>query len=460
MRSPNTKNLDESTIFAPLCGISSGSVQIIRVSGPNSRKILEEIVVKPCEITSKPRQLCLKNIKNSDEIIDQALIVFFNAPNSYTGEDVIEINIHASSVIEKDLYDLLIKHGARAAEPGEFTKRAYLNGQLDLIQAEAVADLINSKTKMQARLAKQQLTGRLSSVIDNVAEPLRDLLAVIEAHIDFPEEGIEEQTFKQWQSDLEPIKTELNTLLSTYNAGKLTKEGAQVVLCGIPNVGKSSLLNALARDDRAIVTEIAGTTTDSIEQLINLEGYVISLWDTAGLENKRAVDKIEKLGIEKSWKKIEQANLVVFVFDLTQEIQSQLELLEKIKITKENILVVVNKSDLELPSDVLKQIPEHILISAKGKKDLANFELEIIKSLGLAKNSELILITNKRHQEAILLADNYINNALDLVKTSNESIDLLALELRASLGALTELVGTTPNEDILGRIFSKFCIGK
>ncbi len=453
------------TIFAPLCGPSSGSVQIIRVSGSRSREILEHLIENPIEVISNPRKLFLKNIRNSNETIDQALVVFFETPNSYTGEDVIEINIHASTVIEKELYDLLIKYGARPAEPGEFTKRAFLNGQMDLIQAEAVADLINSKTKEQARLAKQQLTGKLSSLVDSVAEPLRDFLAIIEAHIDFPEEGIEEQTFNQWKEVIAPISKKLKSLLATYSSGRITKEGAQVVLCGIPNVGKSSLLNALAKEDRAIVTEIAGTTTDSIEQLINLNGFVVSLWDTAGLEDEfaqktREIEKIEKLGIEKSWERVRQSDLILFVLDLTQELDSQLKLLEKVKSISE-VLVLINKSDLI--QNVSNQLPDNFLdkyILTSTKEDLNLLEKEIINTLGLNPNSELVLITNKRHEDAVKKADECIDNAKGLLNSSNESIDLLALEVRSALGELSELVGVTPNEDILGRIFSKFCIGK
>ena len=371
-----------STIFAPLCGPSSGSVQIIRVSGSKSKDILSKIIESKDDLFLNPRKLFLKDVINKDtnEVIDKTLITFFESPNSYTGEDSIEINIHASTVIERELYDLLIKHGARAAEPGEFTKRAFLNGQMDLIQAEAVADLINSKTKEQARLAKQQLSGRLSSLVDSVAEPLRDFLAIIEAHIDFPEEGIEEQTFSQWKEVISPISKKLKSLLATYSSGRMTKEGAQVVLCGIPNAGKSSLLNALAKEDRAIVTEIAGTTTDSIEQLISLNGFVVSLWDTAGLEENREVEKIEKLGIEKSWERIKQSDLVLFVLDLTQALDSQLTLLEKVKSTSD-VLVLINKSDII--ENVSKQLPDNFLdkyILTSAKEDLTSLENEIIKT--------------------------------------------------------------------------------
>ena len=446
------------TIVAPLCGSNSGSVQVLRISGKQTAAVIEQIVGLPADVLKNSHKLFLKKIINpkTKEAIDQGLVVFFKSPRSYTGEDCAELHLHASSYIVSEVLNQLNALGVRAAEAGEFTKRAFLNGQIDLLQAEAVADLISSQSEAQARIARQQLSGRLSNVLDQIGEPLRDLLAIIEAHIDFPEEGIEEQTTKSWLSSLSLIQEKIEQLLATYTTGRISREGAQVVLAGVPNAGKSSILNALAGEDRAIVTEIAGTTRDSIEQRINLEGFLISLWDTAGLAEAgvREIDKIEQSGIERSWKKIEQADLVLFVIDPLQNQAEQLVFLEKVKqCSPARLLQIVNKADL------LKENNQNA-ISAKNNLNISTLAKQIVKELGLTKNQDLALLNNQRHKQAVEQAKERLIAATELLNIDSQNLEIIALELRSALFALTELVGATENEDLLGRIFSKFCIGK
>jgi tRNA modification GTPase len=452
------------TIVAPICG-TNGSVQVLRISGKQTREVLEKIINSPASLFANSHKLFLKKIINpiSGEPIDQGLVVFFKAPRSYTGEDCAELNLHASSYIVNEVLAQLTELGLRAAQPGEFTKRAFLNGQIDLLQAEAVADLIASQTAAQARIARQQLSGRLSNTVDEIGEPLRDLLAIIEAHIDFPEEGIEVQTTKAWASALELVKNKIEQLLATYKTGRIAREGAQVVLAGIPNAGKSSLLNALAKEDRAIVTNIAGTTRDSIEQRINLQGFAISLWDTAGLAQARTrkIDEIESIGIEKSWKKIAQADLVLYVIDLTQNLNEQLSFLEEIRLNSPApVLVVVNKADLlSEKSEVILELKAQV-VSAKTNQAIDQLANKIVIELGLRSEQDLVLISNIRHKQAVENAQQYVLAANKLLIQDSQNIEIIALEIKSALIALTELVGVTENEDVLGRIFSKFCIGK
>jgi len=462
------------TIAAPITPAGQGAVTLIRVSGPQAKEALIKISSKAEQAIKSPRTLVFSQILDGSESLDWGLICFFAAPNSFTGEDCFEVNLHGSPYLQRRALEILAADGVRMARPGEFSERAFLNGRIDLSQAEAVADLVAAETKAQAQIARSQLEGKISVAISDLGEPLRNLLAEVEAHIDFPEEGIEAFTYQGWAGHVNAAIKTLERLIGSFAVGKLYRDGAQVALAGVPNAGKSSLLNCLAGEERAIVTPIPGTTRDSIDVRISLEGLFVSLWDTAGLveaeNSNRVLDEVEKLGIERSWKQIENAELVLFVVDPTHEIAEQKAAFIKVAKAARKILLVVNKIDLMSSAaevDLARlnaefshpAAKETFAISAKSKIGLDKLVSGLAAELVPAQSSEGILISNQRHLEALNSAAEALREALPVLAEKLPP-EIFAIHLRQALSALDDIIGVTPNEDILGRIFSRFCIGK
>ena len=453
---------NQDTIFALSTPSGSGALAIVRISGPRVLEISKSIVQKSEKLIRSPREQVYSAITIDGEVIDYALSTYFEEERSFTGEHSLELTVHCSRAILRALFQGLMGLNLRQATPGEFSKRAYLNGKLDLAQAEAVLDLINSETLSQVKAARSQLEGNLSKAVDELGEPLRDLLAEIEANIDFPEEDIEPSKSEEWGEVLDLVYRKLDQYISSFSFGKIIREGALIVLAGVPNAGKSSLMNAFLRDERVIVTNVPGTTRDAIEERIELDGILCRLVDTAGLaedgDGGRVLDSPELLGIEKSKKYIKDADLVVFLFDRGQDPFEQKELLSKIKSLGKKVLLVYSKSDL-FKVQPINNDPVGINYSVSDAESLVELEKGISERLNSLDLGSDIIFTNERHRDCLLKAKNGVfcakNGIIDGIP-----IDLVSFEVRAALASLSEIIGVTEIENILGRIFSKFCIGK
>ena len=458
------------TIVAISTAIGNGGIGIIRMSGKESFKILEKIFKN-----SKGEKLDLNKIKGytiqygtivdtkTNEKIDEVLVSFFKNPKSYTREDMCEINSHGGMIIEKQILEQCLKNGAILAEPGEFTKRAFLNGRIDLSQAESIIDLINSKTEKESKASINQLQGDLSNKINEIRHDLLDIMADIEASIDYPEYDIEEVTNSKALGVLNNTKDKLESLKDTFRSGKILKEGIKTAIIGRPNAGKSSLLNKILKEERAIVSEIEGTTRDTIEEFITIKGIPLKIIDTAGI--RKTSDKIEEIGVKKALDIAKDAELVLVILDnskdLTEEDREILKLAES-----KNSIILLNKVDLKENnlenSEELKKINKRIIkISAKNGNGIEELYNEI-ENMFQIKNLETdgeIIITNIRHKNQIEYAINNINEAINAVK-NNLPIDIISISIKQTLEDLGKITGENVSEDIINEIFSKFCLGK
>lgn len=460
---------NDETIAAISTPLGEGGISVIRISGKESYKIIRKIFKSKQTRKSKelkPRKLnygIIVNPKNKRNL-DTVLCTIMREPNSYTGEDVVEIHSHGGYLVPKKILELIIEQGARLASPGEFTQRAFLNGKMDLSQAEAVVDIINAQTETSLKQAELQLEGGLSKKIHNLKETILDILAEVEAQVDFPEEDIDPLVKKKIVSKAKKTLSEINKLLSTYETGRIIKNGIYTAILGKPNVGKSSLLNQLLKKERAIVSPIAGTTRDFIEESISIRGIPLRLVDTAGIRS--TIDEIEKIGVEFASKKAKEAEFAIVLLDGSEEFnEDDIAILNKVK-TK-NFIVAINKNDLhqkikqyELVKYVSKE--EITSISAKNGDGIDKLSILIYKKVIGNKNlneSSEIFLTDLRHKEAIEKTSKNLESFLKLLKT-NESPEFLAIDLRTALESLGEITGEITTEDLLGRIFSKFCIGK
>lgn len=454
------------TIAAVATSIGEGGISIIRVSGDRALKIVGSIFKgkKDRNLEDiKSYTMRYGNIidKTNGEVIDEVIVSYMKGPKSFTAEDTVEINCHGGVVSTSRVLEEVIKSGARIAEPGEFTKRAFLNGRIDLSQAEAVIDIIRAKTELSMKSALMQSEGRISREINKLRHRLLGVIAHIEATVDFPEEDLEEITGEKVTEDLEQINKEIKALLSTANEGKILREGLNIVIVGKPNVGKSSLLNAILMENRAIVTEVAGTTRDVIEEYINIDGIPIKIIDTAGI--RETEDVVEKIGVERSKEKINEADLIILMLDLSRELDNEdKEIIEYIKDRK--YILILNKADLEsrLNREEIGSLNPHNIIETSARTGEGIDDLKrLIKELffrGEVAATE-VMITNNRHKEALLRALERCEAAL-LTLNSSLSIDLASIDVRSAWSHLGEITGETLEEDIIDKIFSEFCIGK
>ena len=458
------------TIAAISTAMGNGGIGITRMSGKESFKILEKIFRN-----NKGEKIDLNKIKGytiqygtivdskTEEKIDEVLVSFFKNPKSYTREDMCEINSHGGMVVEKQILEQCLKNGAILAEPGEFTKRAFLNGRIDLSQAESIMDLINSKTEKESKASINQLQGDLSNRINEIRHDLLDIMADIEASIDYPEYDIEEVTNSKALGVLENTKNKLESLKDTFRSGKILKEGIKTAIIGKPNAGKSSLLNKILKEERAIVSEIEGTTRDTIEEFITIKGIPLKIIDTAGI--RKTSDKIEEIGVKKALDIAKDAELVLVILDNSKDLTEEDKEILKLAESK-NSIILLNKVDLKENnlenSEELKKLNKKIIkISAKngnGIEELYN-EIENMFQIKSLETDGEIIITNIRHKNQIEYAINNIDEAMNAVK-SNLPIDIISISIKQTLEDLGKITGENVSEDIINEIFSKFCLGK
>lgn len=458
--------MSTNTIAAIGTGLTNSGISIIRISGDDSLKIIEKIFNNSSKL--EPNKIIYGNIINEEEVIDTVLVSYFKAPKSYTGEDVVEINCHGGIQITKQILEYVLKSGARMAEAGEFSKRAFLNGKMDLSKAEAIIDLINAKSKIETSVFEKHLQGELAKKIRQIRQDLIDLLAHISVSIDYPEYDYEEVDTNNVINLIEKKISEIEDLVSTYDQGKYIKNGVNVAIIGKPNVGKSSLLNKLSNSDKAIVTDIAGTTRDIVEETINIGNLTLNISDTAGIRDTE--DIIEKIGVEKSIKMLDEVDLIIYMFSPENKIdKSDIEILSKIQNKGLKYITLINKTD-KVQKNVLNEFMEElkkynleniIPISVEeeiGIEDLKNKIEDIFNTSHLDYKNTLI-ITNERHRG--LLNDSIKN----LEKAKNEinnnmPIDIFSIYLNDATRSLSEIIGENISADVAKKIFEKFCIGK
>lgn len=445
------------TIVAIATPPGEGGVAIIRISGKESFTIAARIFSGPVNRYLSHTAHFGRILDSNAETIDEVLLLVMRGPRSYTGEDTIEIHCHGGSLITRRVFERVLSAGARAAGPGEFTYRAFLNGKIDLAQAEAVQKLIGAKNELALQSASNQLSGALSTKVAALQQELTDSAAIVEAWVDFPEEGLEFASFEEVIAGLELTRSKLDRLLATFEEGKMMHEGLSLALIGPPNAGKSSLMNALLGSERAIVTPIAGTTRDLLEESLRLGGLHFRLTDTAGIRDTEEL--IEQEGIKRSFKAMQAADLVLLVLDASRPLGPQEEKLLN-DAPKEKSLLIWNKIDL--PSQVsTTSFPHQIQISAKegiGLEELKKKIEECVWREGPPAKDEVVL-TSLRHKEAILEASNSLTQVIQGLQ-SGLSAEFVSSDMRAALKALARIIGRDISEDILSSIFAKFCVGK
>ena len=455
-----------TTIAAIGTALSNSGISIIRISGNNSLNIVNKIFKSSAKL--EPNHIIYGKILDDGEVLDNVLVSYFKAPHSYTGEDVCEINCHGGNQVTKEILELVLESVATLAEPGEFYKRAFLNGKMDLSQAEAVINLINAKTKTESRIAAKNMEGDLSKKIRELREELVELMAQIEVSVDYPEYDYEEVEPTSIISLLDKKISQIQHILDTYEHGKYIKNGVNVAILGKPNVGKSSLLNNLAHYEKAIVTNIPGTTRDIVEETINLGNIVLNISDTAGIRDTE--DIIEKIGVEKSLKILEEMDLVLYIINGEEGIAKQdFEILSKIQNKGLKYITVINKSDIASKDDIKaimdelekNNINKPVLISVKdnvGIDELKEKIVNLFDSTDLDYSHELI-ITNERHKDLLKKAVNYLEDAKKEIALG-QPIDIVSIYVKKSTKTLGEIIGADVTQDIIAKIFEKFCLGK
>ena len=447
----------EDTIVAISTSQGIGAISIIRLSGKESIEIVNKIVKNKNLNKLNSHTINYNHVVNNDEIIDEVLISIMKAPRSFTTEDVVEINCHGGIATTNKILELLLLNGCRLAEPGEFTKRAFLNGRIDLLEAESVMDIINSKTENSLKLAINQLNGSTSNLIRNLRQDLLEILANIAVNIDYPEyEDIEEVTNQKLEKEIIKIKQKVNQILNDSKNSKIIKEGIDVAIIGKPNVGKSSLLNKLLDEDKAIVTDLAGTTRDIVEGKINLNGFILNIIDTAGI--RKTTDKVEQIGVDKSKNLIDRADLILFLLDNNTLLNNEeKELLETIQNKKH--IIIVNKTDLETKIDLKDE--NYIRMSTINNIGIKELKERIIKLFELDKieQSDMTYLTNARSiallkqvKEKIEEIENSIN--------MNIPISIIEIDLRNVWEILGKIIGEHYEDELIDQLFTQFCLGK
>ncbi len=459
------------TIAALASAPAPSGVAVIRVSGPRARKALRAVFSSKRSPVKHPRELIFGEMIDfkTGQAIDKALAVYMPEPNSYTGEDIVEFQMHGSLLLVQKVLRSLYASGVAPAEAGEFTKRAFMNGKIDLLQAEAIADLIASTSEASLRVASEQMKGRLSNAISEIGEPLRNTLAEVEASIDFPEEDIKPETINSILATLSKCREQIEHLIETYSYGQVLRDGFRVLLCGLPNAGKSSLLNALLGTQRAIVTSVPGTTRDVIEEQATFNGYRFVFCDSAGITESS--DEVEKIGVELAKERLSWCDLVFLVVDGRGDEQSSgaswNEVLKLAKRSEGRVWLIVNKIDLAKDAFTRAEfqsaeVDRVFYLSAKtkeGVEQLVQGLTEELKARIPDQAESSVVVTTERQRESLRVAGTSLDRAIEAVE-GKMPLEFISAELRAGLNALNEIIGKTWNEDILGRIFSKFCIGK
>ncbi len=456
----------EDTIAAIATAPGEGGIGVVRISGEKSKEILEKIFLKKnSEKDLVPRMMHYGFVRNnfSGELIDEVMAVYFKAPYSYTAEDVVEIQCHGSMVSLRKILSLVLKNDARIAESGEFTKRAFLNGRLDLSQAEAVIDLIRAKSDKSFDVALNQLEGNFSKEIRKIRAELMNSLVNITVNIDYPDEDIEQLTFENLVSDLTSVRVKVEKMLQTSNTGRIMSEGLKISIIGKPNVGKSSLMNALLKETRAIVTSVPGTTRDTIEEMLTIRGIPVKLTDTAGIRHTE--DIIEKIGIEKSKEAFNNADLIIFMADRSRVLDEEdFSILSH--IGEKKAIVILNKTDLPKAFDeteIEKLLPKAYIIEASVANGEGIEELEnVVENLvygGEVKQSDSMMVTNVRHKNLLEEADSSLADAIEMAKAC-QPLELLEIDASRAYECLGAIIGEAVEEDIINEVFARFCLGK
>ncbi|WP_372750968.1 tRNA uridine-5-carboxymethylaminomethyl(34) synthesis GTPase MnmE [Labilibaculum sp.] len=464
--------IDQSTICAISTAPGNGAIAIVRLSGADALTICDKVFIAASKnkiSQQKANTVHFGTIQDGEDIIDEVLVSIFKAPHSYTGENSIEIACHGAPFIQYRILQVLLKNGARSANPGEYTQRAFLNGKMDLSQAEAVADLIASNSAAAHKVALQQMRGGFSNEIANLRSRLLNFISLIELELDFSEEDVEFADRTQLTNLVNEIQGLIQKLVNSFELGNVIKNGVPVAIVGDTNVGKSTLLNALLNEDRAIVSDIAGTTRDVIEDTINLGGITFRFIDTAGI--RTTLDRIESMGIERTYSKMKQAQIVLLLVDADRDIKDINESIrnvnEAIDRDSQHLIVCINKIDLTPdPQNLVKKLTgltaedKLMFISAKQKENIDSLTEELLKSVNMGKISEQdVIVTNIRHFEAL-------KNALGSIDRVNKGLDdqiptdFLAQDIRECLHFLGEITGDISTDEVLGNIFKNFCIGK
>lgn len=441
----------------------TGAIAVIRVSGQDAITLVDKLFksIKDKKLVEqKSHTIHLGNIVDGDKILDEALVSIFKGPHSYTGENVVEISCHGSPFIQQQIIQLLLRNGCRAASAGEYTLRAFLNGKMDLSQAEAVADLIASDSEAAHDIAMQQMRGGFSNEIQELRQELLNFASLIELELDFSQEDVEFADRTQFNELLTKISNVLKKLIDSFALGNVIKNGIPVAIVGQPNVGKSTLLNVLLNEERAIVSEIAGTTRDTVEDHISIKGIGFRFIDTAGI--RETVDVVEKIGIERTFDKIEKARLIIYLFDGMDFNKTELEQLQQ-RYPNKQLLPICNKMDLLNPNQKEKiesEIPNVLFLSAKYKEGISELESRLLALVDSgALSGDTTIITNSRHYDALLKALEEIQKVKEGLDMELSS-DLMAIDIRQALYYLGEITGSVTTDDLLGNIFSNFCIGK